>query len=152
MNTVWRQTNWRKLISSPVLALLSSLTEVFHRTIIFVLINTINYVGIHVFFLCLGHSKISAWNHLTDILQWERKTVNHSRHMVDPITGHSEFVYFSNNIPIQKQIIFIILLLTIVQTPIMLILKCQESWILSYHCHHWTGNHISLSSLNRQPY
>ena len=36
----------------------------------------------------IGHSKISAWNHLERILNCgERKTVNHSRHMVDPRTG-----------------------------------------------------------------
>jgi hypothetical protein len=34
-----------------------------------------------------GHSAISAWYHLAAILNCERRTVNHSRHMVDPTTG-----------------------------------------------------------------
>ena len=35
-----------------------------------------------------GHSPISAWVHIEDILQTRRFTVNHSKNLVDPITGN----------------------------------------------------------------
>ncbi len=40
-----------------------------------------------------GHSLISAWNHLPSLLNCERRTVNHSRHMVCPRTGISLLVH-----------------------------------------------------------